>query len=883
VGTPTSVPTETSASNRSPAVSAPAPEQSRFLPGTVLGKRYRIVGLIGKGGMGEVYRADDLKLGQPVALKFLPPAVERDESRLQRFLNEVRVALKVTHPNACRVFDVGEFEGQHYLSMEYVDGEDLSSLLRRIGRLPQDKAVQIARQLCAGLAAAHEQGILHRDLKPANVMIDGRGRAKITDFGLAGLAEGIVGDEVRSGTPGYMAPEQLTGKGVSIRSDIYSLGLVLYELFTGKRAYDARTATDVARLQEESLPTSPTSHVEGLDPAVERAILQCLEREPEDRPHSALAVAASLPGGDPLAAALAAGETPSPEMVAAAGPQGGLKPWLASLCLALVIAELLFNMATVGKFFILHHVPMNKSFDALKDDAREIASDLGYTDPPKDSYASFELGMPEYWDVLERHEPGEGWDAFQQAGLAVVWLSYRQSAGNLVPDDLGGAVSRNNPPFRAGDLWMALDLDGRLRRLEVKPPQAEWSSDPPPLFEWRVLFEAAGLEIETFEPTAPTRQPDVFVDTRSAWTGIQRERGDGPVRVEAGTCHGKPVYFEMILPTDSYWAEEEAENPFELPVIMQALSVTLLVIVLLVAAGIVLLAVRNLKLGRGDRKGALRVAWLIVALRLMHWVLAGHHVASIEEIYLAVIALSGALSIGLVVWVLYIALEPYVRRLWPRAIVSWSRLLAGRFRDPLVGRDLLLGFAIYAVSSFVLAPLFWAAVAFDWLPPFPVMDQLDAIRGGRFAVGEVFSLGLMVLTAGLALMTTFLLFRVVVRKTWIAAILYGTVYALWNTMGFVFMTQNRMIETVLALGVATAVIQTAFLLFLLIRFGLLTTLAYFLSAMMSSRFPVTLDVSAPYFTASLIGPLVLVAIVFYSFRVSLAGRPLFSESPTEAP
>src|SRR5256885_10986447 len=156
-------------------------DESRFVPGTILAERYRIVGLLGEGGMGKVYRADDLKLGQPVALKFLPPALASDPLGLIRFRNEVRVAREVTHANVCRVYDIGEAESQHFISMEYVDGEDLKSLLRRIGRLPQDKAVEIARQLCMGLAAAHDKGVLHRDLKPANIMIDGRGKARITD------------------------------------------------------------------------------------------------------------------------------------------------------------------------------------------------------------------------------------------------------------------------------------------------------------------------------------------------------------------------------------------------------------------------------------------------------------------------------------------------------------------------------------------------------------------------------------------------------------------------------------------------------------------------------------------------------------------------------
>jgi serine/threonine-protein kinase len=199
-----------------------------------LAGRYRIIGKLGHGGMGEVYRADDLTLGQTVALKFLPERLVGDPKWMESFLAEVRIARQITHANVCAVYDIeevgpstGSGQGQRFISMEYVDGEDLSSLLRRIGRYSKDKAAEIARQICAGLAAAHDRGVLHRDLKPANIMIDGRGKVRVTDFGLASLAGEVEGPAVRAGTPGYMAPEQLTGREVTLKSDIYALGLVL--------------------------------------------------------------------------------------------------------------------------------------------------------------------------------------------------------------------------------------------------------------------------------------------------------------------------------------------------------------------------------------------------------------------------------------------------------------------------------------------------------------------------------------------------------------------------------------------------------------------------------------------------------------------------------
>src|SRR5438552_1902406 len=220
----------------------------RFVPGQIVAERYRIVALAGRGGMGEVYRAEDLKLSQIVAIKFLPQSLSQDAGALARFHSEVRVARHVSHPNVCRMFDIGDAEGITFLTMEYVDGEDLASLVRRIGRLSPDKATEIARQICAGLAAAHERGVIHRDLKPGNVMLDGAGKIRITDFGLAGIAATIQGAEVRAGTPAYMAPEQLAGREVSARSDIYSLGLLLYEILTGKRAFEVPTLTQPIKL-----------------------------------------------------------------------------------------------------------------------------------------------------------------------------------------------------------------------------------------------------------------------------------------------------------------------------------------------------------------------------------------------------------------------------------------------------------------------------------------------------------------------------------------------------------------------------------------------------------------------------------------------------------
>ena len=366
------------------------------MPGTLVAGRYRIISLLGRGGMGEVYRATDLTLSQPVALKFLPDSGPDHQGALERFHNEVCIARQVSHPNVCRVYDVGEADGMPYISMEYVDGEDLASLLQRIGRLPADKALEIARKICAGVAAAHDKGVIHRDLKPANIMLDKRGNVVVMDFGLAAVSNQLRGSEARSGTPAYMAPEQLRGEQVTARSDIYALGMVLYEIFTGKRAYEAATMAELIRLQESAQIASISSSAAEIDPAVEKAIRRCLDADPVKRPASALLVAAALPGGDPLAAALAAGETPSPDLVAASGETEGL-PLRISVPLALGIAVLIIGVPFARTNVEMHSlVPFELSPDVLAAKVRDDAATFGYTALPADK--KYDLHWQ--WDAI---------------------------------------------------------------------------------------------------------------------------------------------------------------------------------------------------------------------------------------------------------------------------------------------------------------------------------------------------------------------------------------------------------------------------------------------------------------------------------------------------
>ncbi len=847
--------------------------EGRFLPGRLIVGRYRIIALLGKGGMGEVYRADDLTLGQAVALKFLPESASSAEGLIERFRNEVRIARRVSHPNVCRVYDVGDVEGQAFFTMEYVDGEDLASLLRRIGRLPQDKAVEMSRQLCAGLAAAHAKGVLHRDLKPANIMLDGRGQVVITDFGLAGVAEDIRGAEVRSGTPAYMSPEQLAGTEVSTRSDIYSLGLVLYEIFTGKRAFSEKIA---GASHGDHTPSRPSSVVKDLDPIVEKVILRCLEEEPSSRPATALAVAAALPGGDPLAAALAAGETPSPQMVAASGEKEGLRPRVAVLILVGILLGFAFSIYESIHYSAYEKMALELTPEVLTQKAHEIVTRLGYSGRPADSAYGLDIDNDYQESVEKNDKPHPDWNAVIAARPSLLQYWYRQSPDDMVATDfrdnllVPGIITPNDPAtVISGMINLQLDPQGRLTYFQAIPDQklddknssagTSPTTSPAPM-DWKILFDAAGLDESKFLPAPSTWNPLAASDARAAWTGLW-PGSTRALRVEAASFRGKPVYFSLI----GTWTKPYRMKNTEPKTFPQKLSRIIGLLLLLSALlGSAFLARKNYRHGRGDRKGALRLAMVTFALEMGLFLCLSHFSTVGDAIGLAVIAISTGLFISGAMWMLYMAIEPWVRRYWPKTIISWSRVLAGGWRDPVVGRDILLGIALGVVWILVFQIRY---IMMMRMGAAPGIGSTDALMGGRIALGGWLRQWPQSIQATLVFFLLLLGLKVLLRKEWIAAIVFVAIFAVPRGLG----------STYMSVELPTQILVYSIALLIVLRFGLVPLACAIFTIDMLANVPWSADLSMWYMTTSIAALLSVVAMAGWGFYHSLGGEPLWRE------
>lgn len=814
--------------------------------------------------MGEVYRAEDLKLEQTVALKFLPEQLENNSEALKRFIGEVRHARKVAHPNVCRVFDIGEVDGKHFISMEFIDGDDLSVLLKRIGRFPSERAVEISRQICYGLHAIHTEGLVHRDLKPANVIIDPSGRPRITDFGIAGFEDELSGAELRVGTPAYMAPEQVAGKEVTKRSDVYSLGLLLYEIFTGTQAFDADSPQELLEKRKTSKPTDPSQLIEHIDPLVEKTIQRCLEEDPSERPESAAHVALALPGGDPLEAAMIARETPSPEMVAAASGKGALRPLAAIGLLAVFVGLFIGVLLLDGDYKGANLEPLDVEPDALAEKARQILKISGFDTASgynsrffgvDDSFLQYSaFGAPDN-DLPPRRE------LLRSGYTSTIHFVYRHSSEPIAPQG-STVVTVTDPPIgRASSADLILDSKGRLHSLTVVPGSGRAAAEGPE-FNWAPLFESAGLDGNEFKETEPERTPPVFADRRFAWTGPLPGYPEVALRVEAATAGGVPVFFKVIAP----WSTQ-AGNPDLTEDRFTRIGVifTIVIIVAAVLASI-FLAGRNLRYGRGDLRGAFRLSFLMLLAGLISELLFADHVfATFGEIRVLYFAVSYSLLIAVFVGLLYVALEPLVRRSWPETLISWSRLISGDLRNPMVGRDIVCGGVFGLLHAFgIHVGVLLVGLVSDRYQAVGLNSNLQILNGTKNLIAGLLESLTISVWPSLTLLFIALLFFLLTRKRSLGlAVVWTLVFSLQVIF---FILSAHWLLTVAALINSTCLV-------LALRLnGLLGLISYFLFFRIIWTFPLTLESEKIQFSNSLVAMALTFGIVAAAAYFSTGGR-----------
>jgi serine/threonine-protein kinase len=833
--------------------------------GTRIG-HYEIVAPLGAGGMGEVYRARDPRLDRQVAIKLLPAGMTADRQARERLRREAMAVAALDHPYICKIFEIGENGADLFLVMEYIAGKTLHDRLLE-GRMPLQEAIRVAGEIAEALLEAHAVGFLHRDLKPANIMIDGRGKARITDFGISSQAPEEAASEdaggfVRergpvAGTPAYMAPEQLAGGRATVQSDLYALGLVLHEMATGRPVFSAATPAQFAELHRSAQPTPPSHQVTHLDPDLEATILRCLEKDPRERPASAREVAAELPGADQLALALAAGQTPAPEVVAAARTDDGLAPGTAAALFAALLAVLAAVLVLGDRAYPNRERWADQAPAVRVEHGTKILERLGHDRPP-----------PRDGDRAWGFSPGG--DGEGKSGEELFW--FRRGPERLVPEHYLAVfyprVDFDDPPLlEDGMVRMLLDARGRLLALRAvvgeeagedeEEDEDEEGDEIEEAVDWADVLDAAGFDTESFAETSPRTTPPVFADSRAAWTSPE-------LRIEAAARHGRVVSFSTEFLEDEAEIEEEPSPDWQrLWEIYFLLGDALF---FLLAVGAVVLARINLRAGRGDLRGARRLAIFVVALNAASWLFEIDHLPTWDDLSRWELTLGRMLIQAVVAWLAYVALEPIVRRWWPRSLISWSRLLSGRPRDPLVGRSVLLG-ALVGACWALLTALDRLATGWAGLDPAPeifVLLQLETALSGRLAIAELLGSAIEAVYRGVLELFFLVGLRVVLRRWWLAVLVFVAVNGTLEVLEGIHPAVSW-----LTLGIGIAGVSA----FVLIRFGLLTYVTALFCYMILVAAPLSLDLSTWFAETGFFLLAVVAAIGAFGYWTALAGRP----------
>ncbi len=847
------------------------PTAGRYAPGTLINNRYQIEVVLGEGGMGVVYRAFDMKLEKTVALKFLPPRLAANPALVDRFHKEVRTAQDVSHRCVARVYDIDDHDDHPFFSMEYIDGCDLASLLKRSGgRLTEETAARYARQLCLGLAAIHSRGHVHRDLKPQNVMIDREGQLRVTDFGLA--VEGTEAERAGiAGTLPYMSPEQARGQATK-QSDIYSLGLVLYEMFTGCQAFESVTLEQL--VQRKSLPAAPSAHVASLPTEVDTAVLQCIEPEPAKRPERVQNVLHMLlrAGGTPTPEEVAVAEPPQNERTGGLSLRAGIALFGLTVCCLFLVGELNDHTA------LFRQALTDWSPRDLTRKAREHLNDLGFApESTRDTAHGLATDEALLAHLRNGHSRLINRNQLPSGQPAVMYFWYRRSpdviAQRLAPNDtsgwsMPGRVLPSEPPLREpGEVCAFLDLNGRLIELHAVPARR------PPNFPVRVpdptrLLKAAGFEnVPLSKADAPTRAPTGFADIRMAWVGAHPQAPEVVLRIEAAYYQGEPVYFHVGPEAPQLGDRLPGFMPDNLLEKVQEVKNTLLGLVALPIG--VWFAWRNWIHGRAHPRGALILAGGFVLLGLAGWVLAAHHVlwprnrldSFKDELSMFTGMLGRVVFDGVLLWLAYLALEPWVRRTDPERVSSWNRLIQGRWRAPSVGGDILLGCA--GAAGFVSLLLLARAIP-GWLGYVP---DLKSIWDATYTEGA----GSLLVTLQIALMVAlrgfFLYFLVLLLCRGYVRFGVCLNVAIWWGL---YAHGGDYTAVHIAVGLAYAI--ACF--FVLRRAGLLGFIAFTLVEQVLTYMPVTTDFSVWYGAISTMSLAFVLALALYgTWTVGRAQQP----------
>jgi len=632
------------------------------------------------------------------------------------------------------------------------------------------------------------------------------------------------------------------------------------EIFTGRRPFDGQSVKQLLEQQESAHLPSMTTGTVDVDAAVQKTIRRCLEPDPAKRPASAIVVAASLPGGDPLAAALAAGETPSPELVASAGEKEGLDQKISVPCLLVVMLCAAAAVVVQSQQSALMNAPLDDPPDVLAHRAREIASSFGYPRKPADTNVILENrtglldqlkklpGTPQWRDWLNAESP--------------IRIDYRESQSPLEAAPYGQVTGDNPPLSEPGMVRALVDGAGRLKEFYAVPYAS--GGDPAQPVEPAAVFRAMGLDMTAFRPATPAFLPVLAADQTAAWKGPHPKIPNLDLTVDMATWKGRVTEAKLEYGWNHGGAVQTGQTRGAL-----ARGIFLLILSGLGVLAALLLARRNWRMGRTDRRGALRIAAAEFFLAMIVWLGTVHAVPGSATLGFFLAGASTWLGAAVSIWLLYLALEPSVRARWPHSIVTWNRILAGRWRDAQVGAHILIGAAVGAA-------VWTTASVVDGFTgnTMGASEGLVAAQGTRHWVAFQASGLSGVLFTGLLFFFALTGLRWLVKKDFVAALLASVFFTFVNVNAL--NAPNWKIKGLVYFGICVVLVSV------LLRYGLVTIIAaaYFINSL--DAIMLGGNWTAWYAPAGLASLTLLLGIAVYAFWRSLGRRELMGGSVAEA-